>query len=138
MPIRSGIDRGSLDPNNPNVRFFGCRPEAIAGRAGQFQCAANSTPFNIPGEFEFGNVSRYIGAFRSPPIFAENVSIMKRFTLWPKGDSGLRFTYRADFFNLLNRTNFAVNGAVGSPDFGKATAPQQGARFVTMGLRLEF
>jgi hypothetical protein len=55
--IRTGIDRKTLDPNNPNVRFFGCRPEAIAGQTNRFQCAAGSTPFNIPGEFEFGSAA---------------------------------------------------------------------------------
>lgn len=138
VPIRTGVDRGSLDPNNPTVRWFSCAPEGIAGRPGQFQCAANSTPFSIPGEFEFGRASRYISAFRQPPAFNESVSISKRFALLPIGDSGLRFTYRADFFNLFNRTNFAVNGTVGSADFGKATGPQVGARIITMGLRLEF
>jgi len=31
-----------------------------------------------------------------------------------------------------------VNGAIGNADFGKATGPQQGARIITMGGRLEF
>lgn len=138
-PIRAGIDAGTLDPNNPNVRWFNCRPEAVPGRAGAFQCAAGSTPFSIPGEFEFGSASQFISAFRGPAIFSENLSIAKRFGILRSGDEDrLHFTYRADFFNLFNRTRFGVNGAIGNPDFGKATGPQVGARFITMGLRLEF
>jgi hypothetical protein len=136
VPIRTGIDRKTLDPNNPSVRWFGCTPEAVAGQTGRFQCAANSTPFSIPGEFEFGSAAQFIGAFRNPPIFTENISIVKQFNL--KGDGRVRFIYRADIFNLFNRTNFGVNGTIGNADFGKATGPQQGARIITMGGRLEF
>lgn len=136
VPIRSGIDRKTLDPNNPAIRWFGCQPVAVTGRPGQFQCAANSTPFNIPGEFEFGNASQFMSDFRNPPIFTENISIVKQFNL--KGDGRVRFIYRADIFNLFNRTNFGVNGAIGNADFGKATGPRQGARIITMGGRLEF
>jgi len=136
VPIRTGIDRKTLDPNNPSVRWFGCRPEAVASRPGAFQCAANSTPFSIPGEFEFGNASQFMTAFRQPPVFTENISIVKKFNF--TGDGRVRFVYRMDIFNLFNRTNFGVNGAIGNADFGKATGPQQGARIITMGGRLEF
>ena len=136
VPIQTGIDRKTLDPNNPAIRWFGCRPEAIAARPGSFQCAANSTPFSIPGEFEFGNASQFMTQFRQPPVFSENISIVKRFNL--VGDGRVRFVYRVDIFNLFNRTNFGVNGAIGNADFGRATGPQQGARIITMGGRLEF
>jgi hypothetical protein len=136
VPIRTGIDRTTLDPNNPSVRWFGCQPQAIANRPGAFQCAANSTPFSIPGEFEFGTVSQFMGAFRQPPVFTENISIVKKINL--AGEGRVRFVYRVDIFNLFNRTNFGVNGAIGNPDFGRASGPQQGARIITMGGRLEF
>ena len=134
--IRTGVDRTTLDPNNPSIRWFGCTPEAIAGRPGAFQCAANSTPFSIPGEFEFGKASQFISAFRQTPVFTENISITKRFNL--NGDGRIRFVYSANIFNLFNRTNFGVNGTIGNADFGKATGPQVGARAITMGGRLEF
>lgn len=136
VDVRTGIDRKTLDPNNPSVRWFGCTPEAIAGQAGRFQCAANSTPFSIPGEFQFGTAAQFNSAFRNPPIFTENISIVKRFNI--TGDGRVKFIYRADMFNLFNRTNFGVNGTIGNADFGKATGPQQGARIITMGGRLEF
>lgn len=136
VQIRTGIDRTNLDPNNPAARWFSCTPEAIAGQTNRFQCAAGSTPFSIPGEFEFGSASQFMTAFRQPPVFTENVSIVKRFNL--TGDGRVKFIYRADIFNLFNRTNFGVNGTIGNADFGRATGPQQGARIITMGGRLEF
>ena len=77
-----------------------------------------------------------MSAFRQTPVFSENISIVKTFKI--TGDGRVRFVYRADIFNLFNRTNFGVNGAIGNADFGKATGPQQGARIITMGGRLEF
>jgi hypothetical protein len=50
----------------------------------------------------------------------------------------MRLQIRADAFNAFNRTNFAVNGTVGNANFGRATGPQDGARIITMGLRLYF
>ncbi|MCC6589386.1 MAG: TonB-dependent receptor [Bryobacterales bacterium] len=135
-PIQTGIDKRTLDPNNPTIRYFGCRTEDVPGRPGSYRCAAGSTPFVSPGDFELGSVSQFVGDFRQPYAISENLSIMKRFALF--GDNRVRFSYRADFFNLFNRTNFGVNGTIDNPDFGRATGPQSAARFITMGLRLEF
>jgi hypothetical protein len=118
--IRTGFDRKSLDPNDPNARFF--NPGAFV-----------QTP-----AFSLGNAAFYYNDFRQPAVFTENMSIIKRTTLFERGDSPVMLTYRADAFNLFNRTNFGVNGVVGNPAFGRATGPQQGPRIITMGLRLEF
>lgn len=134
--IRTNADRTSLDPNNPQVRWFGCTPQAVGSSTTQFQCAAGSTPFSIPGEFEFGKASQFMSAFRQTPVFTENISIVKKFNLTSEGR--VQFVYRADIFNLFNRTNFGVNGTIGNADFGKATAPQNGPRVITMGGRLVF
>jgi hypothetical protein len=136
VAIRTNVDRTTLDPNNPAARWFGCRPEAITGRPGSFQCAAGSTPFSIPGEFEFGRASQFMTQFRQTPVFTENISFVKRFNI--TGEGRVRFTYSANIFNLFNRTNFGVNGTIGNADFGKATGPQHGPRAITMGGRLEF
>lgn len=118
--IRTGIDRTTLDPNNPSTRWF--------------NSGANS-PFSIPGQYELGNAALYYGDFRQPPIFVENVSVVKRLQFW----ESVSLAYRADIFNLFNRTNFGgVNGTVGNVNFGRPTGAQQGARVITMGLRLEF
>ena len=50
----------------------------------------------------------------------------------------VRLQFRADAFNAFNRTNFAVNGTVGNPNFGRATSPQDGPRLITMGLAALF
>lgn len=118
--IQSGVDRTTLDPDNPNVRWF------------------NPGAFTEPGQFELGNSSRYHRSFRNPPIFRENLSIVKNFNLFERGDTPVKATIRADMFNVLNRTNFRVQGNALNPNFGVATSPQLGPRIITMGLRATF
>ena len=120
-PIRLDVDRTSLDPNNPSIRWFG--PNA----------------FVQPGQFELGSVSSYLREFRQPPVFEENVSLSKRLQFPITDDRTVDLVLRADAFNIFNRTNFGGTvAAVGNPNFGRVTGPQQAPRIITMGLRLEF
>jgi hypothetical protein len=119
-PIRTSYSRGDLDPANAGAVYY------------------NAAAFAIPGEFQFGDAAMFYSEFRQPPIFQENLSIQKEFTVIPIGEQGIRLRYRADFFNLFNRTNFGTNQTIGNANFGRATGPQQGPRIITMGLRLDF
>ncbi len=120
-PILTGIDRTTLDPNNPATRWF------------------NAAAFTVPGQFELGNASQYFGDFRNPPIMTENLSIQKRMQFPIHGDRTIDLIYRADAFNLFNRTNFGgIVGTIGNPNFGRPTGPQDGPRLITMGVRLDF
>ncbi len=119
--IRTGIDRTTLDPNNPNTRFF------------------NPGAFTAAPQYTLGTAAFYDNDFRQPAVFTENMSIVKRTTLWQNDKNPIVLIYRADAFNMFNRTNFGgVNGTVGNANFGRPTGPQNGARLITMGLRLEF
>ena len=120
--LSTGISRTSLDPNNPSSsQYF------------------NAAPFSIPAQYAFGTSAQYNSKFRQPPVLIDNAALIKQITLVPKGDTNLiRLQIRADASNLFNRTDFGVNGAVGSATFGRATGPQLGARIITMGLRLNF
>jgi hypothetical protein len=121
VAIRTGSSRGDLDPNNPSVLWF------------------NPGAFSPAPAFSLGNAAYYYGDFRQPPIFIENFSIAKKTVLWANERNPVTLTYRADAFNLFNRTNFGgINGTVGNAAFGRPTAAQQGPRLITMGLRLDF
>jgi hypothetical protein len=55
----------------------------------------------------------------------------------------VRFIYRADAFNIFNRTSFgsgtsAINYTIGNANFGRVTNVGNGPRVITMGLRMEF
>ncbi len=121
IPIRTGANYGDLDPNNPNVRWF------------------NSGAFSAAAPFTLGTGALYYGDFRQPMIAFENVSLIKKTTLFANDRNPVNLTWRADAFNLFNRTRFGgVNGTVGNAAFGRPTGPQVGARAITMGLRIEF
>ncbi len=117
--VRTGTARSALDPGN-NERYF------------------NRTAFALPGEFDFGTGSRHHTDLRQPFNFQENVSIVKNMTLIPLGDQPVRLQLRADMFNVFNRNLFNVNGALFNANFGRATAPNQGPRIITAGIRVEF
>jgi hypothetical protein len=120
-PILTGQDRTSLNPNNPASLYF------------------NAAAFSVPGQYSFGTSSQYNSKFRQPPVLYDQASILKQLWIWPTGDgSRVRLQFSANIFNIFNRTNFAVNGSVGNPNFGRATGPQNGARLITGGLRLNF
>lgn len=120
-PIRTGIDRTTLDPNNPSTRWF------------------NAAAFAAAPAYTLGNAAFYYNDFRQPAVFTENISVVKRTTLWQNDKNPINLIYRADAFNAFNRTNFGgVVGTIGNANFGRPTAPQNGVRLITMGLRLEF
>jgi hypothetical protein len=111
----------TLDPGDPSARWL------------------NAGAYSLPGQFELGNAARYINDFRQPRVLEENLSIVKRMKFPVSGERSVDLIYRADMFNLFNRTNFGgIVGTVGNPNFGLATGPMTGARLITMGLRLEF
>ena len=119
--IQTGANRTDLDPGDANSPRY-----------------LNPNAFAVPDDFAFGNSAYYHRDFRQPPVFRENLAIVKDVTLWNRTDNPVRFIYRADFFNLFNRTNFRVNGSIGNAGFGLPVAPQLGPRIITMGLRVQF
>jgi hypothetical protein len=120
-PIRTGIDRTSLDPNDPSSRWL------------------NAAAFTIPGQYELGNAAPFYSDFRNPPVLDERFAIQKRMR-FPVSDSRtIDLIYRVDAFNMFNRTSFgAIVGVIGNPNFGRPQGPQTGSRIITMGLRLDF
>ncbi|MBL8292294.1 MAG: TonB-dependent receptor [Bryobacterales bacterium] len=120
-PIQTGIDRGTLDPNNPNTRWL------------------NPAAFAVPGQYELGNAAQYYGDMRNPPVLDERLAIQKRMRFPVNADRSVDLIYRVDAFNMFNRTAFGgIVNVVGNANFGRPTGPQVGARLITMGLRLDF
>jgi len=119
-PIRTSTSRDSLDPNNPNTRWFN---------------SGSNSPFAVAPAYTLGNASLYYEDFRQPPFYNENISLLKNFIV----TESVRLQFRADAINAFNRTDFgSVNGTVGNVNFGRPQSAQDGPRIITMGLRLEF
>lgn len=118
--IRTGVDRTSLDPDNPNVRWF------------------NRSAFSIPGPLQFGTAAAYLNDLRTPPVYQESLSLVKRIHV-ATGEQPFNIELRADASNVLNRTLFGgINTNLTDPNFGRATAVQIAPRFIQMGLKVNF
>ncbi len=91
--------------------------------------------FSLPNAWEpFGNASRNIG--RSNAYFNFDLGLHKQFRL-PITEH-TRLDFRAEFFNLFNRTNFAAaNGTFGGAAFGQITSTFP-ARQIQLALKLNF
>ncbi len=117
--IKTSTSRTDLDPNNPSTRWL------------------NPSAFAIPGQYEFGSASRYNTDMRNPPTLSENLAIIKRTALKTIREQPIALEYRADLFNIFNRTCFGgIVSTLGNANFGRPTGPQIGARMITMGLKL--
>ncbi|HVT93434.1 MAG TPA: carboxypeptidase regulatory-like domain-containing protein [Bryobacteraceae bacterium] len=115
--IQTGVDRTSLDPNNPSVRWL------------------NRAAFAVPGAYQFGTASPYLNDVRNPPLLTESLSLVKRTTIKER----LNLEFRTDISNLFNRTSFGgINVNLNDANFGRATGVQQGPRIIQMALRLNF
>jgi hypothetical protein len=118
--IRTGVDRTTLDPDNPNVRWF------------------DRAAFSLPGTLQFGSAAAFLNEMRTPPVYQESLSLVKRI-LVRTGDQPFDIELRADASNVFNRTLFGgINVNLTDPNFGRPTAVQIGPRFIQMGLKVNF
>lgn len=119
--IQTGVDVGTLDPNDPSSRYL------------------NPGSYTAAPRYTLGTAAFFDREFSNPAVFSENLALVKRTTLWQNEKNPIVLIYRADAFNMFNRTRFGnINGTVGNAAFGRPTGPMVGARLITMGLRLEF
>jgi hypothetical protein len=90
--------------------------------------------FVNPPRFTFGDAGRFLPENRAPGLETWDVSFAKSFTI---GES-VRLMFRAETFNLLNRTNFL------SPAIAFNTAPfgtisgSENPRWIQLALKLTF
>ena len=90
---------------------------------------AGCTPLGVPYQ---GNVGR--STFRGPKFSKVDFSIIKRFPI----SESMRFTIRADFFNLFNTVNLNTPiSDVLDPNFGVSTAAGS-ARIIQFAGRFDF
>lgn len=89
--------------------------------------------FAAPAFFTFGNAPR--AGLRGAPLITTDATIEKSFAL----NERWKFDVRGEFYNLLNRANFAVPGHIfGGPGFGVVSATQQPSRRVQLAARISF
>lgn len=95
----------------------------------------NPAAFSVPSAYSFGTAARSYTDLRAPNMYNESWGAIKRTALTER----LNLTFRAEFFNVFNRTVFAAPAAnISGANFGvisaQANAPRQGQ----VALKLEF
>jgi hypothetical protein len=142
--LRSGPPWGSIEQTNLSNTFSSSQrpnllrdPNISADRSrGQMLLQYfDTTAFQAPGAGIFGNSPREPGF--GPGYVGVDGGLHKRWLFHER----FNLQFRGDFYNLLNRPNFALPAAVrGRADFGRiaAIAPGTNGRLVQLSMRLEF
>ena len=118
LPIRSVISSSSLDPNNPNVRWFN---------------SGANIPFAQAPVGTLGDASIFNTHLRNPWYRYEAISVNKEIRVQER----VQFKYNVNVFNPFNRTDFGnITSTINSANFGRPTGAMVAARTITMGLRL--
>ncbi len=95
-PSNPASPAGDLNPDNPNIRWFNY---------------GASSPYANTAAYTLGTASIYNTNFRQPWFRRRTSRSPRTSKIW----ESVKFTYRADAFNLFNRTAFGgVNGTIGN------------------------
>ena len=106
--------------------------------AGHLIGCIDKSAFAVPGNiaqgiFAYGNAGRNI--LRGPHLFNTDMSLFKIFPIKER----LRFTFRAEAFNVWNNPEFSnPNANIESATFGNITSTSVGARVIQFGGKLSF
>ncbi len=120
----------------PNIAS-GCSTSVSGSITSKLDDYFNTACFTQPAAFTFGDESRNDPHLRSPGLANWDFSAFKSFALTPENKASLQF--RAEFFNVFNRVQFAYPGqALGSSSFGVITSQQNTPRLVQFAMRLSF
>jgi hypothetical protein len=110
-----------------------------SGRSRQDEIAAwfNTAVFSQPAAFTFGNAPRSLPNVRRDGVKNADASLFKTFNLFREGRVKLEF--RAEFFNALNRPQFAAPASTfGAGGFGTVSAQANIPRQIQFGLKVLF
>ena len=134
--IKSGFPVGVIGGANNTGSFGGTqRPDLVGDPTVSqktLQAWFNTSAFQQPAPFTFGDAPRYMENVRAPGLQVFDIGIQKWFPLY----ESIRLQFRAEMFNAFNRANFySPDPFFGDPSFGKisATTPP---RDIQLGLKL--
>ncbi len=133
----------TLSANNTLPLFNGGRrPDAVSGaeKRRAFNDPAtdlyiNPAAFRTPQPFQFGTSARAYSDLRTFNVYNESVGLIKRTPIGEK----LTLVFRAEFFNVFNRTVFSAPAAnISNANFGRVAGQSNAPRQGQLALRLEF
>jgi hypothetical protein len=113
--------------SRPNL-LPSCRKSISHRGASQLKGWFNTTCFTAPADFTFGSESRVDPTLRSDGVTNLDAALFKRILLDRQDRAG--FEFRVEFFNLLNRAQFAPPNttccASNNANFGTITSTDPG------------
>jgi Carboxypeptidase regulatory-like domain/TonB dependent receptor len=142
--IRSGTPLSPIElTNNTGSYSDGVRPDVVGdpalhgsrSRSEKLQKWFDTTAFQSPAKYTFGNASRTFG--EGPGLVSLDASLLKSFRAGDK----LNVQFRTEALNVLNHANFAnPDTRNGSGTFGQVTSLVAGtqSRILQFGLHLAF
>jgi hypothetical protein len=147
LTYQSGLPIPTPSPAFSRVPLFAgsIRPHRVAGVSAYTEAATNSfdpgrdlylspAAWMSPAPFEFGNAAGMSEA-RIEPRLNEDVSILKSTAI----TEGVRLEFRAEAFNVFNRTQFGFpSRALSRSDFGRIFSQNNSPRNMQLGLKLIF
>jgi hypothetical protein len=130
--FKSGFPVGVVGGANNTGSFGGNqRPDLVGNPASShptIQQWFNTSAFQQPAPFTFGNAPRYMSNVRSPGMEVFDIGLQK----WFYYRELLKLQFRAEMFNAFNRANFySPNNSFGDPAFGRisGTLPPRDVQF---------
>jgi hypothetical protein len=124
--------------SRPNV-VAGCNKSSGLGGSAKLGEWFNTGCFTAPADFTFGDESRTDPTLRSSGVNNWDFALFKNTMFGP--DNRLGIAFRAEFFNLFNRNQWAPpNTAVGSSTFGQVSSiyPGTNPRLIQFGFKFMF
>jgi outer membrane receptor protein involved in Fe transport len=137
VTAQTGIGNGVSYGNDTSNTGVGSLPDVIADPVlprseRSIRKWFNTAAFVAPPPGRFGNSSRL--SFHNPGLNNVDFMIAKRFTV----RENVNASFRAEFFNLLNHTNFSdVDNDLTSPGFGTITSAAD-PRIIQLGIKFTF
>jgi hypothetical protein len=117
----------------PN-RVAGCDPVKTGRAQDRLSAWFNTACFSQPGSYELGNESRTDPVLRGHGINNFDFTASKMTAITER----VKLQFKAEFFNIFNRVQFAVTNTQMTSVFGTVTAQKNQPRLVQFALRLVF
>jgi len=125
------LNNGTQRPN----LVSGCALNTTGSAPSRINNWFNVNCFTQPAAFTFGNAAREYANLRGAGINNSDFALFKDTSLTER----MRLQFRAEFFNLWNRVQFAEPAqSFGAPGFGVVNLQLNQPRLVQLALRLEF
>jgi hypothetical protein len=122
--------------SRPNVAS-GCRKSKSGNAQSRLNGWFSTACFTQPDAYTFGDESRNDSSLRADGIANWDFSVYKTFPFTKNNKANLQF--RAEFFNLFNRTQFGYPGETqGTSSFGVVSSQTNDPRLVQFALRIGF